>query len=106
MGAAMRWQRLALALLLYLAADFANPLMPGAVSFPDGAVVAVHGDRLADGDVEPAVPVPGLHQALEAARPGWRPPRPAPSRPVAHWLVPLGRAPLARPDPASATDDH
>jgi hypothetical protein len=38
-----RW--LALALLIYVTLDFANPLMPGAVQFDEGSVDVVQADR-------------------------------------------------------------
>jgi hypothetical protein len=38
-------RRFLLLLLLYVAADFANPLMPGAVRFDAGEINVVQGDR-------------------------------------------------------------
>ena len=40
-------RRLPLLLLLYVTLDFANPLMPGAVSFEAGSIEVVQGDRTA-----------------------------------------------------------
>ena len=40
-------RRLPLLVLLYVVLDFANPLMPGAVSFERGAVESVPADRVA-----------------------------------------------------------
>jgi hypothetical protein len=43
---AMRW-RFPTLVLLYVTLDFANPLMPGAVSFEAGSIEVVQGDRTA-----------------------------------------------------------
>lgn len=43
--APMRGSRLTLVLLLYLSADIASPLMPGAVYFDNGALETVDADR-------------------------------------------------------------
>ena len=40
-------RRFPLLLLLYVTMDFANPLMPGAVSFEAGSIEVVQGDRTA-----------------------------------------------------------
>jgi hypothetical protein len=40
----MRW-RFPTLLLVYVTLDFANPLMPGAVSFAGGSIEVVQGDR-------------------------------------------------------------
>jgi hypothetical protein len=40
-------RRFPLLLLLYVTMDFANPLMPGAVSFQAGSIEVVQGDRMA-----------------------------------------------------------
>jgi len=45
MTAVMTWGRLALLCLFYVAADFGNPLMPGAVSLADGFVEGVREGR-------------------------------------------------------------
>jgi hypothetical protein len=42
----MRARFVVLLLLLYLSADFANPLMPGAVQFLDGYLSVVKADRV------------------------------------------------------------
>jgi hypothetical protein len=39
------WRHLPLLLLLYVTLDFANPLMPGAVSFVAGSIEVVQADR-------------------------------------------------------------
>ena len=104
----MRGSRLALLLILYVSLDFANPMMPGAVSFdPDDSVEAVRPDRSrADGDAAPEAPgpaperpEPGLLVRLAARpAPGIVPPRRAP-------VLPRFR-PARSPDPAPGSDDH
>jgi hypothetical protein len=39
-------RRFLLLLVLYVAVDFANPLMPGAVQFDSGTIEVVHADRI------------------------------------------------------------
>jgi hypothetical protein len=104
----MRARRLAPLLILYVSLDFANPMMPGAVSFdPDDSVEAIRPDRSrVDGDAAPAPPGPAAER-LEPSRLVRLAARPAPG------IVPPRRAPVlprlrpARsPDPAPGSDDH
>lgn len=104
----MEVRGLTLAVLAYLCLDFANPMIPGAVSFePDESVEGVWGDRgrcdaaalrpppaLASVQVEPP---PGL----PAARPRRLVPSTRPERP-GH----LGRSRLTPSDTAASADDH
>ncbi len=71
-------RRFPLLLLLYVTLDFANPLMPGAVSFEAGSIEVVQGDRTARPARPAAVPV-----RLVTVCPSW-------------GAVPIG-ATLARP---------
>ncbi len=96
-------------LILYVAADFANPLMPGAVTFLDGSVQAVHVERARLADVPSAsalVPSPG---GIEVGRLTRDMPPPMPSAPIARvWLTSVRHAPLAGSDPSSSppSEDH
>jgi hypothetical protein len=96
-----------LALLAYLALDFANPLMPGAVDFAQGTIPAVGAERARSPE----------RVAMETPTPHDQPPSPAPSlalpgRPARAPLprrpprVPGRRRPRARSGPAPAADDH
>jgi hypothetical protein len=102
----MGCSRLTFLLFLYVAADFANPLMPGAVSFPDGAIEALHVERQRMADVVPVVPVVVSDVRIEADRLTWHYPGPTVVDPSAPWLVPLRRALLPRPEPPPPSDDH
>jgi hypothetical protein len=62
---AMRW-RFPTLVLLYVTLDFANPLMPGAVSFEAGSIEVVQGDRTAR-TARPAA----LAARLVTVFPGW-----------------------------------
>jgi hypothetical protein len=107
MMGAMAAGRLALALLAYLALDFANPLMPGAVDFVQGTVPAVGAERARSTERvametptphdPPPPPVPSL------ALPGPPARAPLPRRPP---RVPGRCRPRARSGPAPAADDH
>jgi hypothetical protein len=105
-------RRLLLLLLLYVAADFANPLMPGAVRFVAGEMDVVDADRSGrplKPQADPArlvAVVPARTAGLDAPalpRPGSRPP-------LASILLALrtGRRPppLHLVAPASSPDDH
>jgi hypothetical protein len=100
--------RLALLLLVYVTLDFANPFMPGAVSFDGGSVDAVRADRARP--LTPAVPV-DLASSSEAGidpvarvrasvRPG---PIPEPRH---HAVTRIRRAPPSSSDPPAASEDH
>ncbi len=96
----------ALLLLIYVALDFANPLMPGAVNFDAASSVeAVRPERTARAAVAavPAAPpspvVPGL---VPAAAP--RPAHPVGVRPTRRLAAPPRSAPAAE-TPAQSGDD-
>ena len=79
-------------LILYVAADFANPLMPGAVTFLDGSVQAVHVERARLADVPSAsaiVPSPG---GIEVGRSDARPAAPDAQRSQRAGLADVGPA--------------
>jgi hypothetical protein len=102
----MRVQRFAFLLLLYLGADFANPLMAGAVTFTDGSIAAVHADRPELAEVAPDALARGQRRPVEPQT--WRRPRPPPGGCLAHCRMPVCRSSLARPDPPSypTSEDH
>jgi hypothetical protein len=100
--------RLACLLLLYVALDFANPLITGAVSFVAGVVESVHADRARAPEDLTSVPPPS---AMDLATGRQAPEHLAPSlsglRPAAwQWMPPIRR--LAAPEPVrpAAADDH
>jgi hypothetical protein len=106
----MRASRLALPVLLYVALDFANPLVSGAVSFVGGTIEVVRADRFRVEEPSPPGPAETREPAPErAAALG---PRPAllrstrPSVPVAGCArSAIRRSPLVL-GPASTADDH
>jgi hypothetical protein len=73
-------------LLLYVAADFANPLMPGAVRFDAGTIEVVDADRIVrpvrpgSDPVHLVVAVPVRSAILGAAALDLPAPRPPPAR--------------------------
>ena len=100
----MRRRLLALLLLLYVGADFSNPMMPGAVSFdPTDSVDGIRA-RAAVAALAPPVAAGPVCLMVEPA------PAPAPS--TRDWLTPLARAPIARPahldtgESPPPTEDH
>jgi hypothetical protein len=69
-------RRLALLLLLYVSLDFANPLMPGAVTFdPAGSVDGLRAPRVRVA-APAAVAAPARLEPADAERPVLRMPRP------------------------------
>ena len=101
-------QRLVLLLLVYVAVDFANPLMPGAVSFnPDDSVEAVRASQARVGDAPVVAVSPRVADRLQT---------PASGRPIARVepvILPprerLGhrlRAPAPPPASAQSSEDH
>ena len=98
---------LTLLLFLYVAADFANPLMPGAVSYPNGSVEAVRVERSRMAEVLPRAPVVPSFERIELRDLLWHAPRLTPIRPVTGLrLIPVRRALLTRPDPPPSSEDH
>lgn len=102
----MGGSRLALLLFLYLAADFTNPLMPGAVSLDHGSVEAVHSERARTADVVPAAPAVAPSEWIDRSPVAWRGPRPTPVRPVTRFRVTLARRPSVAPPDAAPPEDH
>lgn len=108
MGAMRALQRLVLLLLVYVAVDFANPLMPGAVSFnPDDSVEGVRASQARVGDAPVmAVPPrgPDRLQTPASGRPIARvePVIPPPRERLGHRL----RAPAPPPASAQSSEDH
>lgn len=103
----MSCSRLTLLLFLYVLADFANPLMPGAVNYPNRSVEAAHVERSRMADVLPVVPVLASFDRI-ALRVVLRQPLPlAPVRPIAGLrLIPVPRALLIPSDPPPLSEDH
>ncbi|MBI1964092.1 MAG: hypothetical protein HYS37_12045 [Candidatus Rokubacteria bacterium] len=90
-------------LLLYVALDFSNPLMPGAVSFdPDDSVEAVRAGRLEPPAAAVAVtPVPAPARVESAP-----PTRPALRRPAGPAAPPVVLTHLRRTPAPSRTSDR
>ena len=49
----MRFRRVALLVVIYLALDFANPMMPGAVQLVEGSLEMVAGCQARSAEVRP-----------------------------------------------------
>jgi hypothetical protein len=103
----MRFRRVTLLVAIYLALDFANPMMPGAVQLVGGSLETVAGCQARGGEA-PALAVtmvpchlaPDLPEREPALRARWRVVSASPPVPV------LFRAPLEpRSTPASSSDD-
>lgn len=98
---------LTLLLAVYLSLDFANPLLPGAVSFDDGPFIeAYRSPRLRDTLTAPTPSLAPAPAGLAPVRLGIRPVRrPAPDlRPT--WRGDSGRAHPSLSSSASPLDDH
>jgi hypothetical protein len=103
----MNLSRLSILLILYVAADFANPLMPGAVSYPKGSVEAVHVERSRTADVLPDAPVIASFECVALTELPRYPVRMTASRPVpAHRRIPVRRARVTCPDAPPSSEDH
>jgi hypothetical protein len=97
----MRLRALALLLFAYVSVEFANPLMPGAVSL-DGTMEAVRAER-ADPPPGPPMITWRLHEPLVVQREVPR--QPALVEPARHGPAVIRRAPPAPPPPAPSEDD-
>ena len=103
----MRFRRVTLLVVIYLALDFANPMMPGAVQIVGGSLETVAGCQVRSGEAPVlAVTMVPFHLSLDlpqqeaALRAGRRVVSASPSVPV------LFRASLEpRSTPASSSDD-
>lgn len=96
-------RRLALLLLVYVSLDFANPFMPGAVSFESGFVEAAGADRHRPAAATAATVSPPRSGPVLA------PERPLPpTRPgsVRRRILPRARHGMPSLDLASPADDH
>lgn len=103
----MKGRSLALFFLLYLSLDVANPFMPGAVTFVDGAVAVVDAGRPSGLDL----PMPAL--ATHTGGPRDEPPliRTAATaavapRPQPTWVRPRYALTAAGSDQAPSPEDH
>ena len=99
--------RIQLLVLLYVALDFANPLMPGAVRFESGSIESVQADR-AGREAVAATPAPS---ALETADrlppdPETRPRIAAPDRPRPEWRDVRRSPPSHASSSPSPAEDH
>jgi hypothetical protein len=103
----MALSRLSVLLILYVAADFANPLMPGAVTFLDGSVQGVHVERTRFTAVSPATPAPAPRERIEVLRLTRYVLPPMPIAPIA-WvrLVPIRNALLVASASSPPSEDH
>ena len=103
----MTLSRGSLLLLVYVALDFANPLMPGAVSYPNGSVQAVHVERSRMAEVPPSVAVPALFQRIELTDLLRPPPNVTAIGLVTELrLIPVRHARSLRPDSPPSSEDH
>jgi hypothetical protein len=106
-GTTMAASRVSLLLLVYVTLDFANPLMPGAVSFDRGSVEVVQGDRARPTAVAPVCIVPSPEIVLERLRVARTDHRPAPAvHRNRDAVIRIRHAPPSSPDPAVSPDDH
>jgi hypothetical protein len=99
----MRLRQLALLLVLYVSAEFSNPLMPGAVTFDGGSMETAKTQR------HRPDPPGALHATYEMPALSAVPEQPAvPIRVVAapRRDVRIVRQMVSPRDPASPTDDH
>jgi hypothetical protein len=103
----MTARRVSFLVLAYVTLDFANPLMPGAVSFDRGAVEIVQADRARSTAVVPVCIVPTPETALERVRDAHALHR---ASPTIHRrrdaVIRIRHAPPSSPDPAVPPDDH
>lgn len=102
----MRFRRVTLLVVIYLALDFANPMMPGAVQLVEGSLEIVAGCQARSAE-DPAPVVTVVPQYLSTVVPQPEPILPAGRVVCASPPVPvLFRAPLERRStPASSSDD-
>jgi len=97
---------LVLLIVLYIALDFTNPHMPGAVTFdPAKSIEGVHAERTRQ--TQPAtiaIPAPRPVRLVEAPTQGFADERLVPL-PARRWRTPhLQRT--SAPDPPAASEDH
>jgi hypothetical protein len=101
----MKGRPLALALLVYLTLDVANPFMPGALTFADGHLQVIDAGRPAGIDL-PVLNAPGAAAPAPEALPPARPAVHAPAGAHRHRWIPARCLCPAAPDAAPASDDH
>jgi hypothetical protein len=106
MRAVMGFRRVTLLVLIYLALDFANPMMPGAVQLVGGSLETVAGCQARGAEV-PAPAVTMVRRDLSTVVPEREPILPAEHVVSASPLaLVLFRAPFEpRSTPASSSDD-
>lgn len=97
--AVMPFRKVALLVLTYLALDFANPMMPGAVQIVDGSLATVAGCPTRGAEV-PAPVVAALPRDLSTIAPRREPARPA-GRDVA--VAPFGGLRFRLPSESRST---
>jgi hypothetical protein len=102
----MRWRACAVLVLAYVALDFANPMMPGAVQLLAGSLSAVEADRSrGEGGPETEIAVaptraPMAGVSLPAIR------KDHPRDPGTPWRPPQARRAGALADDSPAAPDH
>jgi hypothetical protein len=100
----MRLRQLALLLVLYVSAEFSNPLMPGAFTFDGGSIDAAKAER-------PRPDAPAAPRAMHEMPALSVVPKP-PQAPTRMVTAPRRDVRIARPmlpapnDSGSSTDDH
>jgi hypothetical protein len=103
----MTFNRLSVLLILYVAADFANPLMPGAVNYLNGSVEAIQADRLRTTDALRVAPIVASFERIEVEDLQHYPAYVGPNHSVTRFrLTPVRRAPLTRLDSPPSSEDH
>ncbi|MGH7277878.1 MAG: hypothetical protein ACREJG_04245 [Candidatus Rokuibacteriota bacterium] len=102
----MRPLRLALLLAVYVALDFSNPLMPGAVSFgAEESVEARQADRLRGADALGPLPLAPAGDRVVAIEPAVTLTRMPASAPVPIWHVRSGRSYPTRSGLVASSED-
>lgn len=104
----MTARRLTLLLILYVALDFANPLMPGAVTFDAADCTdGVHSDAARGAGQLPAgVFVPSGDWITPPTAAAVRTPRPAAPRLPGRWLNAVRRPSTPLAEPPGSVEDH
>jgi hypothetical protein len=97
-------RRLALLLFVYVSLEFANPFMPGAVTFEGGAIEAAKVERHRPAAATAAA-APSPARSGPVLAPG-RPLHPARPGAVRRWILPSARHEMPSLDPAPLADDH
>jgi hypothetical protein len=103
----MKGRHLTVLLVLYVSLDFADPLMPGAVRFIEGALDVVDAERARskDSTVRLSLAPPPTRTEPVVTRPASVNPVAAGNR-RPRWLAPVSRACPPACDPVPSLEDH